>query len=102
MSTIRFNQLWIALLILSILGAFVIPQQYSDRVRNVQAIFAPVAWPTRKIATVFQHRFGTPEHTDPRAPAEIIAENQWLRSQLLGVQGQLEELKRIENDHKMV
>lgn len=102
MSTVRFNQLWIALLLVSVLGAFVIPQQYSDRVRNVQAIFAPIAWPTRKIASIFQHRFGKQEHTDPRAPDEIVAENQWLKSQLLGLQGQLDEQARRDRERDLV
>jgi cell shape-determining protein MreC len=98
MSTIRFNQLWIALLALSLLSAFIIPQHYSDRVRNVQELFAPIAWPARKIAA----RFDKPQITDTRADTEIREENQQLKTELIGVIGQLEELRRRNADRDLL
>ena len=37
--------IFVGLMALSFLSAFVIPQSYGDRVRNVQGLFAPVARP---------------------------------------------------------
>ena len=96
---LRFNQLFIGLLALAFLGAFVVPQRSSDRVKaQVQNLFLPVAWPVRKIAAAVHDRVapttprdeGSPDK--PRAAAELIAENSELRLIIENMHGQLEQL----------
>src|SRR5437763_4930482 len=95
MSAIKFNQVWVGLIALATLSAFVINPKYTNRVRNVQGIFAPIAAPTRRIASALGERFAKHEETDHRALADIRSENEQLRTTLMGLSGQLEELKRI-------
>src|ERR1043165_2616752 len=103
MSEIRFNHVFVCLIALSILTAFVINPRYTNRVRNVQAVFAPVAAPTRRIASVFHERYGrAQDEDDRRAGADVRAENERLRTAMLSLSGQLEELKRINADRNQV
>src|SRR4051812_22595122 len=93
----RFNQVFVALLCLSFLSAFVIPAAYTNRVRNLQGIFAPVSRPARAIGYALHNRFAPPA-PDSRDAADVKEENHQLRAELASLSGQLEELKRINAD----
>jgi len=96
MSGLKFNHVFVGLLALSALSAFVINPKYTNRIRNVQALFSPVASPTRKITFAIHERISKPEIHDPRALADIRAENEQLRSTLMSLSGQLDEMRRID------
>ncbi len=95
MSSIRFNHVFTALVAVSALSAFVINPKYTNQIRNFQGLFAPVASPVRQFAAAINDRLATPHEQDHRPLAAVRAENQELRVTLMGVMGQLAELKRV-------
>src|SRR6266550_4178466 len=95
MFQLRFNQVFVALLGLSFLSAFVLPARYTNPVRNLQGLFAPVARPARAVGYALHSRFAAPVKMDDRNAADVKEENLQLRAQLASLSGQLDELKRI-------
>jgi len=56
MSWVRFNHVFAALLILSALSAFVIPERYTTKAQpQLQGLFYPVAKPARAIGEASEH-----------------------------------------------
>jgi len=102
MSSIRFNQVWVGLVMLAFASAFFIPQKYTNKFRNIQGLFAPVAAPTRKLAAALDRKIAKPETQDTRQFADVRAENEQLRTTLIGMTGQLEELRRINAERSKV
>jgi hypothetical protein len=103
MSALKFNHVFCSLLGLCILTAFVINPKYTDRVRNVQGLFAPVALPTRALASRLHARFARDDdESDRRAAAELREENTRLRAALFNVTGRLDEINRINADRGAV
>lgn len=99
MFRLRFNQVFVALLGASFLGAFFLPAHLTDPARNVQKLFAPVSWPARKIASAVRNRVAPPEQIrDDRKADDVKAENERLTAMLLSVSGQLEEMRRINEE----
>lgn len=84
------------------LSAFVINPKYTNRIRNFQGLFSPIASPVRKISASLSEKFAKVDDSDRRAMADVKAENEELRVTLMGVQGQLEELKRINVEREAV
>jgi cell shape-determining protein MreC len=84
-------------LALSIISAFVLPARLTNPVRTVQGLFAPVARPTRAIAGALHARLA-PRQRDSRDVTDVKDENERLRAQVVSLTGQLEELKRINED----
>jgi cell shape-determining protein MreC len=95
MSALRFNHVFAGLIFIRALSAFVINPKYTNRIRNFQGLFTPVASPVRHFAAAINDRLGKPEEHDHRPLAVVRAENQELRVTLMGVMGQLEELERV-------
>jgi cell shape-determining protein MreC len=96
MSYLRFNHVFISLMLLSFLSAFMIAPAATDRLRaQVQNIFAPVALPVNRFAALMSARFSHTQPRDdgspakPRTPNELILENQQLRTQIASLQGQI-------------
>ncbi|MCS7034870.1 MAG: hypothetical protein NZ561_12885 [Phycisphaerae bacterium] len=105
MTRFRSNQFFAALMFLAFLTAFFVPHRISDRVRaNLQALFAPVALPTRYLAARIHQRItptrprddGSPER--PRDAAVVYHENDQLRVELANVIGQLEYYKTLASE----
>lgn len=95
--SLRFNQVFVGLLALALLSAFVLPASLTDRLRGLQALFAPVSRPTRSIASSLHERFAS-QHRDTRDVTDVKDENQRLRVLVMSLSGQLEELRRVAND----
>lgn len=95
---LRFNQVFVALLALALLSAFVLPAELTDRFRGVQSLFAPVSRPTRAVAARVRQRLASPPHRDTRDVTVVKDENERLRVLVMSLSGQLDELKRIAND----
>jgi cell shape-determining protein MreC len=93
---LRFNQVFLGLLALAILSAFVLPADLGNRLRGLQAIFAPVSRPTRAVASSVHNRLV--KNRDTRDVASVKNENAELRVLVMSLSGQLEELKRVAND----
>jgi cell shape-determining protein MreC len=99
MFQLKFNQVFVGLLGLSFLSAFVVPARFTNPVRNLQGLFAPVARPARALGYALHARFARPE-TDNRSVADVKDENIRLRAELASLTGQLDELKRINGDRE--
>src|SRR5215207_10673699 len=96
--SLRFNTVFVGLLALAFLSAFVLPPELGNRLRGVQAVFAPVSRPTRAIAASARSRIAPRPHRDTRDATEVKEENERLRVLAMSLAGQLGELKRVTND----
>src|SRR5688572_13769073 len=96
--SLRFNTVFVGLLALAFLSAFVLPPELGNRLRGVQAVFAPVSRPTRAIASSARNRIAPKLHRDTRDATEVKDENERLRVLVMSLSGQLGELKRVTND----
>ncbi|HYO11354.1 MAG TPA: rod shape-determining protein MreC [Tepidisphaeraceae bacterium] len=94
----RFNQVYVGLLLLSVCSAFFIPARYTDPIRGVQKLFAPVSIPARKIGSVVRHRVAPEGERDRRAVEDVKAENDRLRAENLSLMGQLVEMRQINQE----
>jgi hypothetical protein len=101
MAIVRFNQFFVALLALSFLSAFVIPSGYTNPLRSIQKLFAPISWPARSIGASLRNRFA-PEKHDDRAADDVKTENEHLRALVVSMTGTLEEMRRINADRDLV
>jgi len=95
---LRFNQVFVGLLVLAILSAFVLPADITNRLRGFQAIFAPVSRPTRAVASSVHDRIAPRLHHDTRNADDVKDENEQLRVLVMSLSGQLDELRRVTND----
>jgi len=98
MSQIRFNQVFVGLLFLSFISAFFVPTSFTDPLRCVEKLFSPIAWPARKIASAARNRFDPPTSIDHRSENDVKAENARLRTLVLNLSGQLDEIRRINKE----
>ena len=95
---LRFNTVFAALLALAFLSAFVLPPQLGNRLRGMQAVFAPVSRPTRAVASAARNKIAPIRHRDTRDVTDVKDENERLRVMVMSLSGQLEELRRVTND----
>src|SRR5215218_9518311 len=91
MSGIKFNHVFIVLLLLSCLSAFIFPRKTSNLRSHVQGIFYPVARPARAIASSLRGRLDGAK--DARPANDLIAENRRLESSVMSLAAQLEGLQ---------
>jgi cell shape-determining protein MreC len=97
MSGIKFHHVFAALLVLSALSAFVIPQRFTARAQpQVQSLFQPVARPVRSVAGWVNERLIKPPPKDARDAQALEAENEELRQETARLTHALEELRRRE------
>lgn len=97
MSHIKFNHVFAFLLVLSLVSAFVIPPEYTNKaLPQVQSIFAPVSAPARKVGAWVHGRVSSRESPDKRKAEDVKAENQRLRAQVIELTEQI-DLERKRN-----
>ena len=95
-------------MVLSLLCTFIAPKIHTRPQANVQAIFAPVSAPTRRLAAWAHDRWSPPEVKDdaspanPRSISEVQKENIELRVALANVTAQLQALKELNNDRSQL
>src|SRR5690349_689127 len=99
MSPIKFNSIFYVLLGIAALSAFIIPQQYTDKVEpQIQGLFYPVSAPARWAGSAVERRLGAPEPADPRPVASIRKENDRLALEVARLTHELEELRKLDAD----
>src|SRR5689334_3087714 len=107
MSYLKFNHVFAALMLLSILSAFVLNPNITNPARaQVQNLFAPIAWPTRAFAGWVHDKFtgraamdyATGSVKTPRTDDEIRRENAELRQVVSMLYAQVEDLKRVDEE----
>jgi cell shape-determining protein MreC len=111
MSHIRFNHVFLSLLLLSAACAFVVPSEYSSYVRcKFDGLFTPVTYPVRRLAEFLTHRLRrTPDPTvsptgsynPPNAPADAQAEIARLRAAIAALTVQNAEILRQQKTHQL-
>ena len=93
MSWVRFNHVFAALLVLSALSAFVIPERYTAKAEpQLQGLFYPVARPARALGAAISGRVSRPDPTDTRDAATLREENARLTQELAARLRQLDEM----------
>jgi cell shape-determining protein MreC len=102
MAVVRFNQVFVLLLLLSALSAFLIPARYTDRFRNVQKLFAPVSVPARSLGVAVRDRVAPKDLDDKRAVDDVKLENERLRVAVLNLEGQLDEMRKVNDERQRV
>src|SRR5947209_10743744 len=101
MSPIKFNPFFYTLLGLAALSAFVIPQQYTDKVEpQIQGLFYPVSATARWAGFALERRLGAPEPADPRPVASVRKENDRLALEVARLSHELDELRKINLDRE--
>jgi cell shape-determining protein MreC len=102
-SRIKFNHVFAALMLLSAVGAFAVPQRYTTKLQpQVQNLFSPVARPVRSVAGWAHDRLATPAAPDPRDPGVLAAENESLRQEIATLYYRVATLERINEERAAV
>jgi hypothetical protein len=96
MSRIKFNHVFTLLLAGAAASAFLIPEKYTSRpLPGVQAVFAPVSLPVRRVGAWAHDRVVVPDAKDKRSVAAVRDENVVLSTRIDYLEKQLEvERKR--------
>src|SRR5687767_5392239 len=99
MSYIKFNHVFSFLLLASALAAFAIPEKYSRKpLPGVQAVFAPVSVPVRRIGGWAHERLARNDLTDVRSAQGVRDENVRLSALVDYLQKQLDVERRRNAD----
>jgi cell shape-determining protein MreC len=98
MFNIRFNQVFVCLLVLSFVSSFLLPPNIANSLRGVGTLFAPIAWPARKVGSAMRHRFAPEQPRDQRDVLDVKTENAELKTLVANLSGQLEEMRRINGE----
>jgi cell shape-determining protein MreC len=99
--SLRFNQVFVGLLALSFVSAFILPSRYTNPVRSIQGLFYPVARPARAIGLALNRRFERPPKDD-RVVADVRAQNEQLQRLVSQLTAQLEVLQRLHADRQLI
>ena len=101
MFRLRFNQVFVGLLALSFVSAFILPSKYTNPVRTIQGLFYPVSRPARVVGYALNRRFSHPPK-DTRAVEDVKTENEQLRLLVSSLTAQLEDLQRVNADRTLI
>src|SRR4051812_40344179 len=101
MSSTQFNQFFVVLVLLALVGAVVVPQSITQRAQGkADVLLWPVVRPVRAIAAKIHGRVAgkqpLPGETQVRTDADLATENNLLRQQVTFLTRQLLELKLVE------
>src|SRR5688500_17966655 len=103
MSHLRFNHVFVALMVLSFACAFVIPLRMTTPVRTqFQNIFAPVSRPVGSLAHWMHGKLVRPERHDARDALVIEHENDRLKTSVANLQAQVRALQEITAERQLL
>jgi cell shape-determining protein MreC len=105
MSKTRFNQLFVAMMLMGLVGSLFISPAVTGRAKGKEELLLyPVIKPVRVMAAMFRSKYGRkelpPGETTPRKDPEVAAENSQLRQQIVFLNRQLEDLQLVETERK--
>jgi cell shape-determining protein MreC len=98
MFNVKFNQVFVCLLVLSFISSFLLPPDIGSSLRGVGKVFAPVAWPSRKLGSALRERLAPEQIADQRDDNTLKLENAELRVLVQNQAGQLAEMRRINGE----
>lgn len=97
----RFNQIYLLLLLGAFLCAFVIPPELTDSARlHATGLFTPVSYPIRRIASAVYRPFDHLESADTRSNASVLAENDQLKQEVARLSAQVDRLQKLESERQ--
>ncbi|MDB5320269.1 MAG: rod shape-determining protein MreC [Phycisphaerales bacterium] len=105
MSKTRFNQLFVAMMLLGLVGSLFISPAVTGRAKGKEELLLyPIIKPVRVIASMLRSKYGhkefPPGETTVRKDPELAAENSDLRQQIVFLTRQLEDLQLVESERK--
>jgi cell shape-determining protein MreC len=101
MSPVRANQIYLALMAMAFLFAFVLPEHWSHTVgEHIEGIFTPIAGPSRRVAAGLYQRLSKESAVDPRSKEAIATENDRLRQEVVRLQTELSRLQVLDAQSK--
>src|SRR5437870_505726 len=100
MSKSRFNPVFLSLMLISGLVAFVTPRWFAEKIHgHFQGVFAPVAYPVMRVARAVSGRVGShgvsTEFDATQAPADARLEIERLQVQVASLTMQVGELRQL-------
>ncbi|MGA2499626.1 MAG: rod shape-determining protein MreC [Tepidisphaeraceae bacterium] len=99
MARIRFNHVFIPLMLAAGVASFVLPPGAGQGVRGrIDGVFTPVAYPVRRVAHAFSARWNKPEVIGldvSHMPQDAITEIQLLKNQVASLTTQLDVLREL-------
>jgi cell shape-determining protein MreC len=98
MFNLRFNQVFVCLLVLSICSSLLLPPDLGSRLQGLAKLFAPVSWPAGKIGFALRNRIAPEQPRDQRDVVDVKTENAELKTLVQNLSGQLEEMRRINGE----
>jgi cell shape-determining protein MreC len=102
MSRIKFKHVFAALLALSAISAFILPERFTTKAQpQVQGLFYPVARPVRSVAGWVDVRFSTPTD-DGKTSKSLREENESLKQDVITLSMALVELQRRNDERESV
>lgn len=101
MSSLRFHHVFLVLMLLALVSAFILKPEQSARLQpQVQTLFAPIASPLSAIGRAIESRLRRPDAVDPRSATAVREENEALRVENASLQAQLDDLKILNADRE--
>jgi hypothetical protein len=101
MRRISFNQVFLGLMLLSFLSAFVVPPRITDAGRvQLEGLFIPISHPTYTLANWIRGRVAPPESQDLRPIESVRQENLELRDEVSRLSAAIESLQGQEAEKK--
>lgn len=95
MSRVQFNQVFFGLMVLSLLGAFVLPPRATDLGGTwFQAMLIPISRPSYRIANAIRGHFQPPPAEDTRSARTLEQENLGLKQQIQRMGAEIERLQQ--------
>mgnify|MGYP005839342667 CR=1 FL=1 len=105
----RFNQVFVSLMLGALLSAAFLPARLPDRFRGTfQGLFAPLARPVSLLADVVASRLSSSPSIDPASPTrsrlaeDVYHENEQLRLLVASLEGQLQALRELNAERERV
>jgi cell shape-determining protein MreC len=102
MFNLKFNQVFVGLLVLSFTSSFLLPPDIARSLRGVARLFTPVAWPARRIGSAMRERLAPEQTNDQRQTEDVKLENAELKVLAHNLAGQLDEMRRINGELEAV
>lgn len=97
MSFFRFNHVFVGLMFMAFLCAFVLPSSLTDTARiHAAGLFNPLSYPIRRIAEDLYGPAPRVAVADDRSKDEIAAENDQLRQEVAVLQASVDRLQKLE------
>ncbi|HWE04760.1 MAG TPA: rod shape-determining protein MreC [Tepidisphaeraceae bacterium] len=103
MSYLKLKHVFVVLMVLAGLSAFLVPTRYlQGSVPEVGVLFAPVSWPSGAIAAWAHDKIAPELSPDQRAGETVKRENQILKNEVSGLRERLLAFQKLEEYRRLI